>query len=296
MANVAPARRMLARGDGGTAWIVLLMSGLLLGGCNVFDGISPEPSSVDALLADARTALTAGEPSRAVQLLERAYDKDSTDVRVRVELGNALYAERGLDVFTLRAAAEHLVGASESSDSSTATQSLRKGSVCTSGMQPEIRSDRYDRVPVDAGPLRRLADHAAVIQRVRRLVVTGVLERRAEVFSATETRVRRKGLLVGAVATVANEVIDARAVVETTGSFLYFDSAANPNRALVACAGTKDALAQNHDALCALGTAAYQGVQWLQIRNRLSQTDQESVLIGRLQRLAGAASARIDCP
>ena len=295
MANVAPARRMLVRGGEEAAWIILLIGGLFLGGCNVFDGLSPEPSSVDALLADARTALAAGTPSRAVQLLERAYDRDSTDVRVRIELGNALYAERGLDVFTLRAAAEHLVGASGSSDSSAAVRSSPNGRSCTDGAQPELRSDRYDRIPVDADPLRRLADRAAVVQRVRRLVVTGVLGRRAEAFSTTEARVRRKGLLVGAVTAGATGVIDARAVLEATGSALYLDRAADPHRALVACAGTDASLGQNRDALCTLEAAARQGVQWLQTRNRLSETDRESVLIGPLRRLADAASARIDC-
>jgi hypothetical protein len=277
-----------------SAWL-LLIAGLLVGACNVFDVSSPEPNTVDALLADAQTALAADEASRAVRLLERAFDKDSTDVRVRVELGNALYADRGLDVFTLRAAAEHLVELSKSSKAPSTARSVRENTVCTDGARPEMSADRYDSIPLDADPVRPLVEHASTVERVRRLVVGGVLERRAEALASARARYRRKGLLVGAVTGVATGVVGVHAAFDTTDGSLYLDREFEPDRALVACAGTDDALGRRHDALCALDAAARRGVQWLQDRNRSAAEDRGSVLIDRLQDLAAAASARIDC-
>lgn len=280
---------------GRPACIVLFGVGLLVGACNVFGVSDPEPNTVDALLADARSALTVGNTSRAVRLLERAFEKDSTDVRVRIELGNALFLDRGLDVFTLRAAAEHLVGPSGSAGTSTLTPSPREGAVCTDGAQPEEAADRYSSVPLDAEPLRRLAEHASVVERVRRLVVEGVLERRSTALSKTDVRVRRKGLLVAAVTIVTRMVIDVHDIFETTESRLFLDRGAQSPRALVACAGSERALTEDHEALCALSNATDQAVQWLQDRNRLSGSDQGAILVERLQTIADAITARIDC-
>jgi len=295
MDNVAPTLRVLVRRGEGTAWLLLLMAGLLVGGCNVFEGLSPGPNNIDALVADARTALADGNASRAVRLLERAYDKDSTSVRVRIELANALYAERDLDLFALRAAAEHLAGTSESSAPATAGKAAHSESMCTDAARPESDANRYEAVPIEAAPLRRWVDRQSVVERVYRLVVTGVLERRPEAFSGATTSVRQKGFLVGAITVVANEVIGARAVIAGTGSALYLDRASNPHRALVVCSGTGDTLSENHNALCALSAAAQQGVQWLQARYRSSETDQGAVLIDRLQALSNAVGTRIDC-
>lgn len=295
MYGTLPALRTLPVRGWWSAGLVLLVGGLLLGGCNAFDVSSFQPDTVDALVADANAALTNGNASRAVQLLERAFDKDSTDVRVRVELGNALYAKHGLDVFALRTAAEHLVELSGSSEGSAADRSVRDESVCTDGARPGTVPERYESIPLDADPLRRLVDRTSVVERVQGLVVEGVLERRPEAFASARPNVRRKGLLVGAVTAVAEEVIDVHAVFDTTGSSLYLDREAEPHRALVACAETDGLLAQTHDALCALGTAARRGVQWLQDRTPSSEEDQDSVLTERLQTLADAADARVDC-
>lgn len=295
MLRISPALRMLSSQGWCSAGLVLLVAGLLVGGCNVFGGSVSGPDTVDALLDDAQTALSTGDPSRAVGLLEQAFDEDSTDVRVRVELGNALYAERGLDVFTLRAAAEHLVESSDSSGASTAEWSSQGENVCTDEAQPEAVPDRYDSVPRDADPLRRLVDRSSVVGRVQRLVVRGVLERRPDAFSSARRRVRQKGLLIGAITAVAKGVIDVHGVFETTDGSLYLDRGAEPHRALVACAGAEGPLGQNHEALCALGAAARQGMQWLQDRDPALEEDQGSLLIERLQDLAAAASARVDC-
>ena len=278
-----------------SAGLVLLVGGLLLGGCNVFDVSSFRPDTVDALVADANAALTNGNASRAVQLLERAFDKDSTDVRVRVELGNALYAKHGLDVFALRKAAEHLVELSGASEGGGATRSVRAENMCTDEARPETVPERYESIPLDADPLRRLVERTSVVERVQGLVVEGVLERRSDAFSSARPNVRRKGLLVGAITAVAKEVIDVHAVIDTTGSSLYLDREAEPHRALVACAETAGRLAQAHDTLCALETAARRGGQWLQNRAPPPEEEQGSVLTKRLQTLTDAADGRVDC-
>lgn len=281
---------------GRSAWIVIVGVGLLVGGCNVFDVSKSEPRTVDALLTDAQSALTAGNTARAVQLLERAFDKDSTDVRVRIELGNALYADRDIDVFTLRAAAEHLVDPAKSvSRFTSAPSSPADDSVCTDGARPEASSGRFAAVPLDAEPLLRLVEHTPVIQRVRRLVVTGVLARRTEAFSEAGVRIRRKGLLVGAVTAVAEAGIGVHDVFDVTDSALFLDREAQSGRALLACADTDRLLTEDHEALCGLRTAATRAVQWLQDRNRLSGSDQTAVLIDRLDTIVDLVVARIEC-
>lgn len=281
---------------GRSVWIVVMGISLLVGGCNVFDVSMSGPRSIEDLLADARSALTAGDTSRAVQLLERAYDEDSTDVRVRVELGNALYADRGLDLFTLRAAAEHLIDPSKSTGSSTASPSPHgTNSVCTDDAQPDSSSDRYAFVPLEADPLLRLVERSEVVERVRRLVVEGVLQRPTAAFSDAGVRVRRKGLLVGAVTVTADAGTAVHEVFEAPESTLFLDRDAQSGGAFLACADTEDLLRQNHDALCTLHTAADRAGQWLQARNRLSGSDQTAVLIGRLQTIAESIVARIEC-
>lgn len=275
---------------------VVLCVGLLVGGCNVFDGTAPGPDTLDELLTDARTALAEGNSAQAVELLERAFEKDSTDVRVRIELGNALYSERGLDVFVLRAAADHLVEPSDSSASSTGRASTDNTDVCTDGARPASAAERYVRIPMGADSLRRLAERTSVVERVRGLVVEGVFNRRSEAFAKANVSMRRTGFLVGAVTKVAAAVVGVRKNVVATESTLFLDREAHPHRALVACAGGEDTLARNHDALCALSDATQSSVQWLQARNRLSERgDEGAVLIDPLQDLADAARLRTGC-
>jgi hypothetical protein len=268
---------------------------LALGGCNVYEGIAPTPKTVDALVSDAETALATGDTGRAVRLFERAFEADSTDIRVRVGLGNALYADRGLDVFALQRAAEHLVGASADSAGSTGKRAPKSRSVCTDGAPPDSVSARYDAVPLNAAALRRVSDRASVVERVRRLVVAGVLRRQSEAFTAADPAVRRKGLLVGTVTVVARAAIDVRSVLRSTDSALFLDRSSAAGPALVSCASTEDALAQNHGAVCRLGAAAQQGRQWLQARAESTEDDRDAVLSRRLQALVEATRDRIDC-
>jgi hypothetical protein len=273
----------------------LLLFGILVGGCNVFDVSTPAPNATEDLIADARTALAAGNAARAVELLEEAYAKDSTDVRVRVELGSALYTERGLDVLALRAAAGAVVPGSDSTNASERSRLGTEEEVCTGGAEPDADAGRYRRVHMDADPLRTVADRASVVERVRGLVVEGVLERRAEELDASSVSVRRKGFLVGAVTVFASQLLAAREALGTPESRLFFDRQGQPPQAFVACAESNSTLAQHHDALCALSDATRRGLQWLRSRNRLAGRDEASVLIERLEIVSHAGRARTNC-
>lgn len=271
----------------------LLLMVVLVSGCNVLDGRAPAPKSVDALLADARTALRADHPSRAVRVLERALQKDTTDVRVRVELGAALYAERGLDVFMVRAAMDHLV--QDDSTSSPSPQASRRV-VCTDGAQPSAAPGRYSSVAIAGDPLRALVRREAVVERVRRLVVAGVLERRATAFSGARSSLRRKGRLIGATTVAVRALLHLSERVRAAGGTLFRDREAGSIPALVACAETATALASCRGALCALGRALRRGHEWLRTRDRLSGRKTDAPLTKGFGETAAAATTRANCP
>ena len=295
MSRRLPVRRVRRLWNRSVLGVALVGLMLAMGGCNVYEGIAPTPKTVDALVSDAETALATGDAGRAVRLFERAYEVDSTDIRVRVGLGNALYADRGIDVFALQRVAEHLVGASGDSAGTTGKWSPKSRGVCTDGAHPDTASARYDAVPLDATSIRRVTERAPVVERVWRLVVVGVLQRQSEAFTATDPAVRRKGLLVGAVTVVARAAIDVRSVLRSTDSALFLDRSSVEGPALVSCASTEDVLAQNHGAVCRLGAAAQQGRQWLQARAESTEDDRGAVLSRQLQTLVEATRDRIDC-
>jgi len=288
---------MYVRRAGTVMLLILLGSSLLAGGCNVFDFANSSPDTVDALLNDARSALAAGNPSRAVRLLEQAFEKDSTDVRVQVELGNALYADRRLDIFALRSAGKHLVSPADSATPSRVppSGSTPKRTVCTDEAQPRQAPNRYTAVPLDADPFRFLSARRTVVERVHGLVVEGVLRRRPEAFMNAKISTRRKGLLVGAVTTAVENLVDVWEVFDETGRSLFLDREAGQGRALLACAEAEEALRRSNRALCTLSSSARQAIQWLRDRQQPSEDSQEAVLIDRLQSVASAASARAEC-
>ncbi len=294
MDQLAPVLRMLRNGKRTIIGLTLVSLALVMGGCNVFEGIAPTADSVDALVDDAETALATGNAARAVRLFERAFAKDSTDVRVRVGLGNALYADHGIDVFTLRRASEHFVESAKASETSGAGHFAQEQAVCTDEARPAA-SDRYEAVSLGGAPIQELTEHASVIERVRRLVVTGVLENADSGFASAEPRVRRTGFLVGSVTAVARGVINVDSVFGATEGTLFLDSESSSGQALVACGSTTADLSQLHNALCRLGDAAQQGGQWLQARIQVADEAQSSVLTERLQTLDDVIRARIDC-
>lgn len=276
--------------------IGLVGVGVLVGGCNVFDISRADPDTVNALLDDARSALTAGNHARAVRLLEQAFDRDSTDIRVRIELANALLVDHGFDVFSLRTVAEHLGGSADSSGVSKKyfSQFGRNESVCTGGVEPRASPDRYEEIPVQADPIQDWVAQAALVDRVRRLVVTGALDR-VSAFEDARLELRRKGLLVGAVAVVASDVIDVYDAFQSTESTLYLDRGAPSGNALLPCAETEAALEHTREALCEFSAAGHRAGEWLRERARLSGSDQESVLVGPLSAVVEATSVHLSC-
>lgn len=270
--------------------------GILLGGCNIVSGLGAEPNTVDELLAEARAALSAGESGTAVRLLERAFEKDSTDVRVRVELGNALYSDGDLDLIAVRAAAQHLAVDPDSSgtvDSSTAHPRVNR--VCTDGASPEPSSDHFASISMEAEPIARLVNRGALIDRVRTLVVEGTIEQRSGALAEAPVGLRRKGFLVGAATVFMQGSLGLREAIVETESTLYFDRQAEPRGAFLVCAPDDSALDRDHEALCALGTLAARAVHWLEARAELSGSTRSRALVEWLQRVDRGASARAGC-
>lgn len=287
---------MVARGIVRLVSRLLLGVVILLGGCNVFEGLGTEADSVETLLVDARLALNAGNTSRAVALLERAFEKDSTDVRVRVELGNALYSDRNLDLLTLRNVAEHFVG---DSDSSKAARTFTRGNTarraCTDGAKPDASDRRYSIIPFDAGPIPRLVSRRSVIERVHALVVEGVIHRRTGVLANASVRVRRKAFLIGAATTLMQEAVGVHDAFVDSQSDLFLDRQSSPPGVLIACAKNQPRLERNHEAICALSDGAEQTIQWLGERAELSGTDRKTALVERLDAIVEASQTRAGC-
>lgn len=290
----APVLRLLRGSCRASIGIFVVSVAVVLGGCNVFEGFAPTPTTVDALVNDAEAALASGNAARAVELYERAFEKDSTDVRVRVGLGNALYADRGLDVFTLRRAAEHLVDSGEASAAPAGRHVDSREAVCTDGLRPS-NSRRYDAVASDAAPIRELTEHASVIERVYRLVVNGILGNADRGFASAAPGVRRTGFLVGTVTVVAYGVVEVDRVLRRTEGTLFVDSEFESGAALVACASSKADRSRNHRALCRLGDAARRGEHWLQARTEGADEAKSSVLSERVRTLDDVIRARINC-
>jgi hypothetical protein len=82
----------------------------LVAGCNVFESFYEEGTSDDpeVLLDDARYALQKGDAAKAVVFLEKAYEKDSSNVEVRTELASALLQANDIDVLLLKDLAEYM--------------------------------------------------------------------------------------------------------------------------------------------------------------------------------------------
>lgn len=286
---IAPGMRRILVG-------LVLGAGILVGGCNVFSGLGAEPNTVEELLAEARAALSAGESGTAVRLLERALDKDSTDVRVRVELGNALYSDRDLDLFAFREAAEHLAEDPDSSaaaGSSTAHPGVDR--VCTAGADPETSSDRYTSISVEAAAIDRLVGRRALIDRVHSLIVEGTIEQRSGALNEAAARLRRKAFLVGAATVFMRGSIGLRDAILETESTLYFDRQVGPHGAILACAPSDSALDRAHEALCDLGAEADRAVRWLDARAELSGGTRTKDLVQWLQRVDRGTGARAGC-
>jgi len=277
----------------GRVWVAGVVSLLLAGGaigCNVMDGLGPSPTGVDALLADARTALANGHPQRAVRLLETAHETDSTNVEVRVALSNALYAAQDLDVFTLRSAVERLNG----KGTAPGPESSRKR-ICPEGVSPGRSPQRFRSVALGGDEaLRRFANHQELLHRVFRLFVDGVLARRPGAFATLSPEMQAKGYLLAVLTGMGRHLGRVRAAVLETKTTLYLDTEA-ARSILVACSPTPAARTLVSEALCRLQDETQRALVWLQARNDQVGSDQTGLLIEKLRRHAEILRGRSSC-
>lgn len=81
----------------------LLLLALVTSGCNVFESLYTEGESNDpkVLLQDAAVAIRKNEPAKAVTILEKAFQKEPDNPKVRVELASALLAANNIDVLDI---------------------------------------------------------------------------------------------------------------------------------------------------------------------------------------------------
>lgn len=282
MPLLAPLRWRLA------ATLVLLGTALL--GCNVYDDVGPPATDPGALLADAQIALANGRPQKAVRLLNTAYEADSASVGVRVELSNALYAVHGIDAFLLRSVLERMTGRKEVETADTAS-----GAVCTGGAMPGRVSGRYAALLIGTSEgLDRLANQRDELRRVSRLLVDGVLGRRADALAEQSPEMQAKAELLAALTRMGQRLVRVRRTVRETNSALYLDAEAAPP-ALVACSPTELARARTEQSMCELRKGTEHALAWLRTRNDRLRSDQTGILIDALARLGESLRGRLTC-
>lgn len=84
-------------------FVVLSLSLLIVSGCNAFEfmygGESDEP---DVLLDDARIALQSGDADKAINLLEKALEKDPANPEIKIELSSALFQANDIDLLVMK--------------------------------------------------------------------------------------------------------------------------------------------------------------------------------------------------
>ena len=272
-------------------FVCLLLVGLsgVLVGCNVFGGQTGSAETVPELLADARIALTKGETGRAVSLLEAAHDLDSTHVGVRVELSNALFADRGYDVFLLREALHAFTqykpqkGASE------------KRAVCSGERAPDSVAAQYNAVDVGEGSsIQAVMGQTTVINRVRNLLLRGVFEVRGERLAARDNRSRMKAYLLGTLAKAGFGVQEMARELTSTEASLYYGEGSSVGQ-FVACAKSREGLDRVETSLCAYQERLAQSVDWLDRRNQLVGSERESVLLSPMRKQSDALVAGLAC-
>ena len=88
----------------------VVAAGLVLGACNVFEGLYEEGESEDptVLLNDARSALQDGRVDDAVSHLTVALEKAPENVEVRAELASAILVQNNVDVMLIKDLADDI--------------------------------------------------------------------------------------------------------------------------------------------------------------------------------------------
>ncbi|MEX1055608.1 MAG: tetratricopeptide repeat protein [Rhodothermales bacterium] len=90
--------------------VFTVSSVLLLGACNVFEGLYEEGTSEDTevLLTDARSAIQDGRVDDAVEHLSKAHENEPDNVEVRAELASALLAQNNIDIMLIKDLADDI--------------------------------------------------------------------------------------------------------------------------------------------------------------------------------------------
>jgi hypothetical protein len=91
--------------------VAALLLAVLASGCNVFAPFYSEGGDVDALLEDARHARASGNLNKAVELLERAYEREPSNPIVRLDLGSTLMQREKLTFLEVEAVTRHILDA-----------------------------------------------------------------------------------------------------------------------------------------------------------------------------------------
>lgn len=271
------------------AAVLVLVSIVSTLGCNAFEDVQPAPSTVEALLADARTAMTKGNHQRAVRLLETAFERDSTHIEVRIELASALYSVKGLDAFTVRAAIEHMNGKGASVASETAV-----GDICTSEPDSVGIADRLRGISFKDDAIQSLVEERETLQRVSQLVIQGGLQGRADAFAREAAEVRAKGYHLAALTRLSLRLEAVKEAVRgAKGTLFVVSDGVTP--AFIVCGEALNAVSRIERALCREQRGAVQAVSWLQARNDLIGSEQTALLIDLLETHIGALRTRLSC-
>jgi hypothetical protein len=91
--------------------VAVLLLAVLVSGCNVFAPFYSEGGDVDALLEDARHARAAGNLNKAIELLERAYEREPSNPVVRLDLSSTLMLRERLTFLEVEAVTRHILDA-----------------------------------------------------------------------------------------------------------------------------------------------------------------------------------------
>jgi hypothetical protein len=91
--------------------LVVLLLAVLASGCNAFAPFYSEGGDVAALLEDARHARAAGNLNKAIELLERAYEREPSNPFVRLDLGATLMQRERLTFLEVEAVTRHVLDA-----------------------------------------------------------------------------------------------------------------------------------------------------------------------------------------
>lgn len=181
---------------------------LLTSGCNVFEPFYEEGSSNDpeVLLQDARYALESGDAEKAVALLEKAYEKDSQNPEIRVELSSALFQAGNIDLILMKDLAGFI-----SEAPATFTGKSTSPLACTFIGDPANRS--IIQFSEEAAYLT-LLDQREVLDRAVALLDDLIT-------STLDPTTRGNAHLVQAIGLMARTVLDVQARADELGAALY---------------------------------------------------------------------------